>query len=60
MELEEAQNGNHTSHGPQVHSARVGITSRLPKLAATKARCISMDPGPSVHYRLQTHHRLSL
>ena len=47
MELQEAQNGNHTSHGPQVHSARVDFTSRLPELVASKARCNSMDPGPS-------------
>jgi len=47
MELDEAQNANHTSHAPQVHSSSVDLTYRLPSLAAAKARCNSMDPDPS-------------
>ena len=29
MELDEVQNGKHTSHGPQVHSTRMDLTSRF-------------------------------
>jgi len=59
MEFYEAQTRNHVSYRPQVHSARVDITSRFPSLAATKACCNSIL-AYLVHCRLQNHRRLSL
>jgi len=46
MELDEVQTWNHTARVPQVHPARVDVTSRLPSLAAEKTSCNSMDPSP--------------